>query len=576
LRSATRAAKHDEEPASSRGPRPEKSLTPMADGPPDLALTVAESLTSATKAPRDGGGEPLRAATRLPAFTTTVDVLELVCDLVGFEDDDCATLMAFRACSSHCAAAVNNALRWPRDAEEMIDDVSALGVAARLCVVSQRHGAHPYWLRDIPATLFAGSPDRASDLQTVLQHVPQPTSLEFDLWAFQLVPQSCLAHVRSASAKLTSLRMKQCNETDLFFSSCLSPGMLGLQCLELVNCWVRDGDAVLAEIAPRCPQLRHLELCDVPIRDRGITAVARHCQMLRRLDVRKCRAVADESVAMIATHCPQLEHLDARETNVTDESISLLAQQCTMLKYLCLSETTVSDSSVSLIARHCPDLEHLSLSDTQVTDASLSLVAQRCVNLRHLDVERVSQVTDASILEVVNRCSTLTHLELSDTGKGAITDASLGALGEKCPELRWLGVRHARGVTTATIVGVANICRQLRHLDVADSDAATHTSVLHVARNCKQLEHLCVSWPNMDDDPPRGNSIRALTKNCPWLVHFEVSMVERYRKSIEAAIEAAKRALPDLDIEQRGPVEEEEFDEYVDMIGLGDEECFMR
>eukprot|EP00672_Neobodo_designis_P009182 CAMPEP_0174878772 /NCGR_PEP_ID=MMETSP1114-20130205/82927_1 /TAXON_ID=312471 /ORGANISM="Neobodo designis, Strain CCAP 1951/1" /LENGTH=393 /DNA_ID=CAMNT_0016114161 /DNA_START=41 /DNA_END=1219 /DNA_ORIENTATION=+ len=372
-----------------------------------------------------------------PAFNRTVDVLELVCEAVGYEN--ALALLALRACSHAWADAVSGVMHRGSVEAEMSPTVARMCMAARLCVVSQHYGAVQGWLTVVPATVLQNEdPDRfVDDVRVLMRIVPRPTALHFDNYEASVCEDVAALLTASAAATLTSIRATNT------IVSCRAAAVLA-RMPALRSLTFTGGDTVsdytLLEIARGCPQLEHLDVSHTygTVTNRGVTAIAQHCQQLRYLDVRFTGSdVTDAAVAAVARHCPLLEHLRVAFTSgsVTDASLTVVAAFCPNLRFLDASNTSISDVAIEAIARQCPELAHLEVphSTGRVTNASICCVADCCPALQFLDIAN-TRVTADAVRAVAQRCTKLRHLDMSMTCDGS-ADVALAALAAHATQL---------------------------------------------------------------------------------------------------------------------------------------------
>jgi len=442
----------------------------------------------------DGAGLPCA-----PTFSRTVDVLELVCEAVGCSDK-VATLLALRACSGAWAEAVSGVMHRvfvlafdERNAAHdfaMAPVVASKPAAARLCVVSQPYGAVRHWLRRIPSSVLRACHPRrmAADCKMALAHVRAPSALHFHRNCSAVSDEVAVAIASGSGGAIELLRFDDTTLTAT--AAAIFAGMASLTKVAVNGLQTLADDALIA-LARGCQGLRHLDVKRTAVSSDAFVAAAPHMPLLTHLDVSSTSHVADGAICAIAAHCPQLETLNVSDTSgrITDRGISALAEQSVRLTSLNVEQTRgrVTNASVIAVAQRCPQLRHLNVSTTggAVGDAALEAVARHCPLLESLNVSLASGVTDAGVVAIARSCPGLTEIDMSAIGSG-LTAASLVALAVHCEHLRTLDVTLTRRCVTEESLGVMEQhCRNLVRvrMSVAGSDVAVSSAIAVAKRN---------------------------------------------------------------------------------------------
>eukprot|EP00672_Neobodo_designis_P003903 CAMPEP_0174856168 /NCGR_PEP_ID=MMETSP1114-20130205/35232_1 /TAXON_ID=312471 /ORGANISM="Neobodo designis, Strain CCAP 1951/1" /LENGTH=504 /DNA_ID=CAMNT_0016090953 /DNA_START=49 /DNA_END=1564 /DNA_ORIENTATION=+ len=375
-----------------------------------------------------------------PSFTRTVDVLELVCETVGFDRKDAlATQLAFRECSHACADAVSGAIRRLSAAnarEERETAASASGkmgpalahdrTSARLCVVSQRYGAITHWLRDIPDIVLS-SHSLEDDMETARDYVPRVRSAAMRGWraihGFYPVRE-----LFSRGSCLESLHFTDCN----FVSSTFPSAPATLRTLRLSHCHgLRCG--ALSVIAKACPQVEHFSFSDDTywgMNDSApIIEALRHWPHLTRVDV-DAKFWTDSMLLAIAEHCPRLRYLEVPERPIVrwhryggidcdwlysrdPGAVVRVAHGCPELRHVALSGSAASAEAIEAIVSLCPRLRDLELYAVNLTDQTANVMARHSPALQRLTLLYPEELSTQSIVTLLEGCSRLRHLDLT-------------------------------------------------------------------------------------------------------------------------------------------------------------------
>lgn len=247
----------------------------------------------------------------------------------------------------------------------------------------------------------------------------------------------------AAAASLRSLSL-----TKLYDGHCFSPLILAaenLGSLKLVHC-SGDWDNVLITLADRRPRstLTEIHLEQLPIRDRGLRA--------------------------IAACCPNLETLRLIKTlKCTDAGVAAIAEGCKLLRDLYIdggkARSMGGDESLGAVGDHCPNLQKLSLVEVRPTAASLAVVGGKCRKLERLAVWRCETLGDAEMACIAAKCGALKEMSIKECG--GVSDRGLMELGWGCPRLEWLTVKKCRLVTAE---GVDSLLAMNKSIIVARGD----------------------------------------------------------------------------------------------------------
>ena len=132
--------------------------------------------------------------------------------------------------------------------------------------------------------------------------------------------------------------------------------------------------------------------------------------------------------------------------------------------------------------------------DDKLTDAGVGEIAVRCPNLRRF-AARDCRLVRTSIKTLAYRCPGLQEVDLSfylrhDGASHGITNDSLAALARRCRNLTVLKIGRATSVTDAGLEAIGAHCKKLTTLDLGQCDRVRDDGVIAVARGCAALTHL--------------------------------------------------------------------------------------
>lgn len=179
----------------------------------------------------------------------------------------------------------------------------------------------------------------------------------------------------------------------------------------------------------------------------------------------------DECLKPVVKHCHNLESLCLDLcTRITGEPLQdLLDDDKRAKKMKVFSFSGCKDFSYDilwLLAQKCINLEELYLSRVKcVDDGVLVTIANNLSSLKFLSLKSCTQasdpVTDNGVIEVA-RCCPL--LELVVSGIHTLTDKSVFALANSCPDLECFYVSGCNKITTAAINYLQDVCNGRVHV----------------------------------------------------------------------------------------------------------------
>jgi hypothetical protein len=226
-----------------------------------------------------------------------------------------------------------------------------------------------------------------------------------------------------------------------------------------VDCHIDNVD--LLSLTQRCPLLHTLHGVLFELTDAVLMEIADRCPLLRVINLSESPSVTTKGIAQF-TQRVQLTEL---YTSCLDEAVvALLPHLCTL--HVTESENAVQMSLVVLaVAAHCTQLREFSTSQ-DVDETSLIALVTGCRLLETLEVDTAP--TDAVLNALSLHCSYLGSLHLR-LHVGSVSDAGVCALARGCPRLRGLSTRLTAPVTMVGITALATHCRSLHIIHVNHS-----------------------------------------------------------------------------------------------------------
>jgi F-box and leucine-rich repeat protein GRR1 len=335
--------------------------------------------------------------------------------------------------------------------------------------------------------------------------------------------------------------------------------IIGLHCsrlrqIKLGRFPTMDDDTVQL-LAQRCPLLEQFEVSHVTnatFTNASLVYLAKACSNLTTVGVSHCKQVGDVAIQELANRCwRSLRNLKlAGLYKLTNASIEAVAAKCASLVVLELDGCeNVSDSAITALAQGCPDLRVLTLRSLKLTTTCLVQVlqSQQLSQLQRLNMARLNaQVTDHVIGALAANCraarrssslllntgpqstssssgpgaaASLTQLNLSwcsrfsstafknlaaamgtalrsiDLTECKLTDDTIIALAESCPQLEVAILDACPKITDTSVIKLAGSCgASLRTLSLSGCYRVTDPGIGKLSRCAPQLRYLDLSW----------------------------------------------------------------------------------
>jgi hypothetical protein len=187
-----------------------------------------------------------------------------------------------------------------------------------------------------------------------------------------------------------------------------------------------------------------------------------------------------------------------------ERPISRKLTQISMSRYEALTD-------VQRISEQCLQLSSVDYRCYELTDASVEALAQRCPQLRSADFYKCDKLTDVSVQALAQHCPQLRSVNFD--GCDMLTDVSVQALAQHCPQLRGVNFGNCDKLTDASVCALAEHCPQLRSVHFGLCDKLTDVSVVALAEHCPQLRRVTFCFCDKLTDV----SVCALAKHCPQL-----------------------------------------------------------
>ncbi|XP_059638474.1 F-box protein At5g67140 [Cornus florida] len=128
----------------------------------------------------------------------------------------------------------------------------------------------------------------------------------------------------------------------------------------------------------------------------------------------------------------------------------------------------MDDDSTTRLVLHAYSLKELDISRSrwgcQITDNGLYQISSaKCVsNLTSISLWGMTGITDEGVVQLISRATSLQHLNIGGT---FITDESLFAIANSCPNLKTIVLWSCRHVTESGLLILVNKCRKLESIN---------------------------------------------------------------------------------------------------------------
>ncbi|KAI9164842.1 hypothetical protein LWI28_003105 [Acer negundo] len=129
----------------------------------------------------------------------------------------------------------------------------------------------------------------------------------------------------------------------------------------------------------------------------------------------------------------------------------------------------MDDDSTARLVGHAYSLRELEISRSrwgcQISDNGLYRISlAKCIgNLISISLWGWTGITDNGVVQLISRANSLQHLNIGGT---FITDESLYAIADSCPQLKSINLWSCRHVTENGLLFLVNKCRKLKSINL--------------------------------------------------------------------------------------------------------------
>ncbi|KAM4638130.1 F-box/LRR-repeat protein 17 isoform 5-T5 [Amazona ochrocephala] len=231
-------------------------------------------------------------------------------------------------------------------------------------------------------------------------------------------------------------------------------------------------DELLEKIASRSQNITEINISDCRnISDTGVCILAIKCPGLLRYTAYRCKQLSDTSIIAVASQCPLLQKVHVgNQDRLTDEGLKQLGSKCRELKDIHFGQCyKISDEGMIIIAKGCLKLQRIYMQENKLDYCRMDVGMSA-----GYDVLLTSYMKFRSLQQV--------------------TDQSVKAFAEHCPELQYVGFMGC-SVTSKGVIHLTNL-RNLSSLDLRHITELDNETVMEIVKRCKNLNslNLCLNW----------------------------------------------------------------------------------
>ena len=233
--------------------------------------------------------------------------------------------------------------------------------------------------------------------------------------------------------------------------------------------------------------------------------------------------INDTAVIAIAQHCSKLETLLITPNNLTYLSLSSLSDKGLPLKHLYFTNSVIPNIPDPDIAMRCAHalscIQYLYTGIINVNTIPFCIPYMTRLNSVHFHLNcvcymplfikychrltKISMDSDVyTVTDIMSLCRANPSLKhLNCYPKEKITDILLIELVFSCPNLHTLSLSHkSNNITDKSILALSELCPQLQELVINKCNKVTEGAVLHLIQRCRKLTRLVVSSSSLSEE----------------------------------------------------------------------------
>eukprot|EP01032_Pedospumella_encystans_P011990 gene11990-13904_t len=303
--------------------------------------------------------------------------------------------------------------------------------------------------------------------------------------------------------------------------------------------------------------------------EHALSAIARHCTSLVRLDIGSNGELDANQLAhtlcqmpklrwlnvttasflshhwrMIFDHCSLLQHIDISFTMFNAETMLYMGQKCPLITSVKMHGEG-DDLKVVALTYSLPKLQELYLHDScELTALGIMYMAKTCKDLRKLDLSSCPDVTDECLATIALNCPHLTYLDCSMGGR-SLTDLGVILLAQGCTKLKLLKLPFSDTITDASLFAIAHNCPRLENVSVINGHSITDAGIIAISTHCVHLKYLELGYNKFTDAV-----LVSLATHLPGLWELKLQVCETFTSAGIVALAQGCKSLAYLKIDR--------------------------
>lgn len=245
---------------------------------------------------------------------------------------------------------------------------------------------------------------------------------------------------------------------------------------------------------------------------------------LQKLRIGDAPLVTDEGAARVASVCPFLGCIDFRNCAMIGDAFVRELCSCDIY-YLSLAECpqVTEEALLALIAETGKNLVTFVVpSNERITDRTIQALAQYCPQLQELEICSCPNITDAGLSALVPICHSLTFLSADGC---SFSSVSFNALSKSIgSQLLNLSISECNGLCDAHIEQITARSSCLEELNISQSSLLTNQTLVCIGKCLAKLQCLKVSMCDLFDYV----GFAAVAGGCPNLTTLDVAFCEGF------------------------------------------------
>ncbi|KAL2268939.1 hypothetical protein VTJ83DRAFT_3785 [Remersonia thermophila] len=173
-------------------------------------------------------------------------------------------------------------------------------------------------------------------------------------------------------------------------------------------------------------------------------------------------------------------------------------------------------------------------SNDHITDASINALAENCPQLQGLNISGCHRISNESLIHLAKSCRYLRRLKLNDCGQ--VQDEAVFAFAENCPNILEIDLNQCRLVTNAPVTALFTQGTALRELRLANCELLDDEAFLALPSN-RTFDHLRI----LDISNSMGITDRAIEKIIEVAPRLRNLVLQKCRNLTDAAVYAISK-----------------------------------